>query len=121
MHEDDNSALRFWRLFEKVMTQHKSKYIVPSQREAVICRGARAQVFKIEVNEILRGAPFFFTSRPSIINIFHAKHISGGSQAIKVKVYSPSTNKHTPRLAESMGTVHTNNNPGGVLFNYLQS
>ena len=51
--------------------------------EAVICRGARAQVFKIEVNEILRGAPFLFTSRPSVINIFHAKHISSGSQAIK--------------------------------------
>jgi len=57
------------RLFEKVMTKHKSKWIVPSQREVVICRGARAQVFKIEVNEILRHAPFSFTSRPSVINI----------------------------------------------------
>ena len=86
----------------------------------MICSGARAQVFKTEVNEILRNAPFLFTSRPLVIGIFHAKHISGGSQAIKVKVYSPSTNKHTPRLAESTGTVHTNINPGGVLFNYLQ-
>ena len=50
----------------------------------------------------------------------HAKYISGGSQAIKVKVYPPSTNKHIPRLAESMGTVHTNIIPRGVLFNYLQ-
>ena len=35
-----------------------------------------------------------------VINIFHAKHISGGPQAIKVKVYSPSTNEHTPRRAD---------------------
>ena len=47
----------------------------------MICRGARAQVFKTEVNDILRHAPFSFTSRPSVINIFHAKHASGGSQA----------------------------------------
>ena len=87
--------------------------------EAVICIGVKAQVFKIEVNEILRNAPFLFTSRPLVIGIFHAKHISGGSQAIKVKVYSHSTNNHTPWLTESTGTVHTNNNPGGVLFNYL--
>ena len=86
----------------------------------MICRGAKAQNFKTEVNEILRNAPFLFTSRPSVIDIFHAKHISGGSQAIEVKVYSPSTNKHTPRLAESTGTVHTNISPGEVLFNYLQ-
>ena len=46
----------------------------------MICSGARAQVFKTEVNEILRHAPFSFTSRPSVINIFHAKHASGGSQ-----------------------------------------
>src|SRR3990170_4192343 len=71
------------------MTQHKSEWIAPSQREAVICSGARAQVFKTEVNEILRNAHFLFTSRPLVIGIFHAKHISGGSQAIKEKVYSP--------------------------------
>jgi hypothetical protein len=75
---------------------------------------------KSEVNKILGGMPFLSTSRPRVFNIFHAKQISGGSQAVKVKVYSPSTNKHTPRLAESTGTVHTNNIPGGVLFNYLQ-
>ena len=39
---------------------------------------------KKEINEILRHTPFSFTSRPSVINIFHAKHASGGSQAIKV-------------------------------------
>ena len=89
MHEDDNSALRIWRLFEKVMTQYKSKHIVPSQREAVICSGARAQVFKTEVNDILRSATFLFTSRLSVINIFHAKHISGGSQVIKSKGLLP--------------------------------
>ena len=71
------------------------------------------------MNIVLGGAPFLSTLRPRVINIFHAKQISGGSQAVKVKVYSPSTNKHTPRLAESTGTVHTNNIPGGVLFNYL--
>ena len=81
MHQHDDSALRFCHLFEKVMTQHKTKWTAPLQREAVICRGARAHVFKIEVNDILRHAPFLFTSRPSVINIFHAKHASGGSQA----------------------------------------
>ena len=55
----------------------------------MICRGARAQVFKTEVNDILRHAPFSFTSRPSVINIFHAKHASGGFQEIKVKVLTP--------------------------------
>ena len=79
----------------------------------------QSSLFKIEINIILGGAPFLSMLRPRVINIFHVKHISGGSQAVKVKVYSPSTNKHTPWLAESMGTVHTNNIPGGVLFNYL--
>ena len=55
----------------------------------MICRGARAQAFKIEVNEILRGAAFLFTSRPLVIDIFHDKHISGGSQAIKSKGLLP--------------------------------
>ena len=71
------------------MTQHKSKWIVHSQREAVICIGARAQVFKTEINDILRHALFSFTSRPSVINTFHARHASGGSQEIKVKVLTP--------------------------------
>jgi hypothetical protein len=60
-----------------------------------------------------------FILRPSVIDIFHAKHISSGSQVIKVKVYSPSTNNHTARLAESTGTIQTNIIPRGVLFNYL--
>ena len=51
----------------------------------MICRGARAQVFKTEVNDILRHAPFSFTSRLSVIKISHAKQASGGSQAIKSK------------------------------------
>ena len=85
----------------------------------MICSGARAQVFKTEVNEILRNAPFLFTLRPLVISILHAKHISGGSQAVKVKVYSPSTSKHTPRLAESTGAIHTNKNPWRVLFSNL--
>ena len=55
----------------------------------MICRGARAQVFKTEVNEILRNAPFLFTSQPLVIGIFHAKHISGGSQVIKSKGLLP--------------------------------
>ena len=86
----------------------------------MICRGARAQVFKTEVNETLRSAPLLFTLRPLFIGIFLAQDISSGSQAIKVKVYSPSTNNHIPRLlSETMGAVHTNISPGGVLFNYL--
>ena len=64
----------------------------------MICRGARAQVFKTKVNEILRNAPFLFTSQQLIIGIFHAKHISGDFHAIKGKVYSPSTSNHTPQL-----------------------
>ena len=51
----------------------------------MIWSGARAQVFKTEVNDILRHAPFSFTSRPSVINISHAKQASGGSQALKSK------------------------------------
>ena len=47
----------------------------------MICRGARAQVIKTEVNDILRHVPFSLTSRLSVINIFHAKHASGDSQA----------------------------------------
>ena len=55
----------------------------------MICSGARAQNSKIEVIEILRNAPFLFTLRPFVIGIFHAKHISGGSQAIKSKGLLP--------------------------------
>jgi hypothetical protein len=61
------------------------------------------KVLKTDINVILGNAPFLFTSRPKVINIFHAKHISGGSQAIKVKVYSPSTNKHTPMASRIHG------------------
>ena len=86
----------------------------------MICSSVRAQILKTEVNDILGDAPFLFTSPPLVIGIFHAKHISGIFHVIKVKAYPPSTNKHTPRLAESTGTIHTNVNPGGVLFNYLQ-
>ena len=89
INHDNCALLSFRRLFQKVVTQHKSKQKVPSQREAVICGGARAQFFKTDINDILRHAPFLFTSRPSVIDIFHAKHASGGSQAVKVKVLNP--------------------------------
>ena len=105
------------------MTQHKSKYwnvkdrpFAEESRDLHRCQSSK---LKSEINIILGGTPFLSTLRPRVINIFHVKHISGISQAAKVKVYSPSTNKHTPRLAESTGTVHTNNIPGGVLFNYF--
>ena len=80
---------------------------------------SQSSKFKTEIDIILRGTPFLSMSRPRVINIFHAKQISGGSQAVKVMVYSPSTNNHTPRGAVSTGTVQTNNIPGGVLFNYF--
>ena len=36
------------------------------------------------------------------------------------KVFTPPPPiNHTPWRAESMGTIHTNNNPGGVLFHYF--
>ena len=85
----------------------------------MICRGARAQFLKQRWMKFWH-APFSFTSRPSVINIFHAKHASGGSQAIKVKVYSPSTRNHTPRLVWNNGCCPTINIPGGVCLNYLR-
>ena len=85
----------------------------------MICRGARAQVFETYINGILINTPFLFSLRPLVISIFHAKHISGGSQAIKVKVTPPPPTNTLHGLSETTGAVETNNSPGGVLFNYL--
>ena len=46
MHANDSGALQRVLFNKRVMTQHKSKYIGPSQREVGICRGARARVLK---------------------------------------------------------------------------
>ena len=58
--------------------------------------------------------------RQEVVDIFHAKHISGGSQAIKVNVYSPSTNNHTPRLVRNNECRPYQQQSWGSLFNYLQ-
>ena len=42
MNANDSCALQLVLFNKSVMTQHKSKWIGPSQREAGICRGARA-------------------------------------------------------------------------------
>ena len=55
MNANDSGALQLVLYNKRVMTQHKSKWIGPSQREAGICRGARAQAFKTEMNIILSG------------------------------------------------------------------
>ena len=44
---------------------------------------------KSEINIILGGAPFFSMLGPRVFNIFHAKQISGSSQAVKVKFTPP--------------------------------
>ena len=41
MNANDSGALQLVLFNKMVMTQHKSKWIGPSQREAGICRGAR--------------------------------------------------------------------------------
>ena len=43
MNANDNGALQLVLFNKRMMTQHKSKWIGPSQREAGICRGARAR------------------------------------------------------------------------------
>ena len=43
MNANDSGALQLVLFNKRVMTQHKSKWIGPSQREAGICRGARAR------------------------------------------------------------------------------
>ena len=42
-HANDSGALQQVLFNKRMMTQHKSKEIGPSQREAGICRGARAR------------------------------------------------------------------------------
>ena len=42
MNANDSAALQRVSFNKRVMTQHKSKEIGPSEREAGICRGARA-------------------------------------------------------------------------------
>ena len=42
MDANDSGALQLVLFNKRVMTQHKSKWIGPSQREEGICRGARA-------------------------------------------------------------------------------
>ena len=61
MHRNDNSALRAGAFSKRMMTQHNSKWIGPSQREALICKGARAQVLKQSRNLVLSGALFLST------------------------------------------------------------
>ena len=106
----------YWLLHKSKYWKVKDRPFAEGRMDLERCQSSK---LKSEINIILGGAPFLSTLRPRVINIFHVKHISGGSQVVKVNVYSPSTKKHTPRLAESTGTVHTNNIPGGVLFNYL--
>ena len=43
MNASESGALQLVPFNKRMMTQHKSKYIGPSQREAGICRGARAR------------------------------------------------------------------------------
>ena len=43
MNSNDSCTLQLVLFNKRVMTQHKSKWIGPSQREAGICRGARAR------------------------------------------------------------------------------
>ena len=55
MDTNDSGALQLVLFNKRMMTQHKSKWIGPSQREAWICRGAIALCFEIEMNNILSG------------------------------------------------------------------
>ena len=55
IHANDSGALQLVLFNKRMMTQHKSKWIGPSQRELGICRGARARVFETEIDNILRG------------------------------------------------------------------
>ena len=43
MNANEGCALKLVLFNKRVMTQHKSKWIGPSQMEAGICRGARAR------------------------------------------------------------------------------
>ena len=43
MDENDRGSPKLVLFNKRMMTQHKSKWIGPSQREAGICRGARAR------------------------------------------------------------------------------
>ena len=43
MNANDSGALQLVLFNKGKMTQHKSKWIDPSQREAGICRGARGR------------------------------------------------------------------------------
>ena len=46
MDANESGALQLVLFNKRMMTQHKIKYIGPSQREAGICRGARARFLK---------------------------------------------------------------------------
>ena len=52
MNANDSGALQLVLFNKRMMTQHKSKWIGPSQREAGICRGPELG-FEIEINCIL--------------------------------------------------------------------
>ena len=75
-------VLSNWCLYKRRMTQQENKQTCPSQREALICTGARAQALKTEII-ILGGMLSLSTQWPRVLNIFHATHAIGGSQTEK--------------------------------------
>ena len=69
--------------------------------------------------KFLRNALFLFTLWPLAITIFHAKHISSGSQAIKVKVYSPFHQRSHSTVSRIHGYRPNRHQSWGSLFIYL--
>ena len=104
---------------KRVMTRHKSKWIGPSQREAGICRGARARFWNRD--------KLYFERYTFIVNITtkrwrylpcYTHYRRFPKQNGKVYTPPPPTNIN-PWLARNNGCRPTNNNPGGVLFAFI--
>ena len=74
----------------------------------MICRSARAQSEKLEIEIFWEVYPSHSQKRLRDLNPFHAKYAIGGSQT-ENKVYSLfHHNFHFPWLAISTGALHTN-------------
>ena len=85
---------------------------VEGSRDLHMCVSSK---LKSEINIILGGIPFLSTLRPRVINIFHAKHISSGSQTIKVKfTLPPPTN--TTMARQILGCPPYQQQSGGVFI-----
>ena len=115
MNANDSGALQLVLFNKRVITQHKSKWIGPSQRQAGICRGARARFWNRDI--------LYFERYTFIVNVTTKRwwylpcytHYRRFPNRM-VKFILPHHQQTSIHGLSETTVPPTNNNPGGVLF-----